>query len=191
MIELEVLVEVLDTYDDAKKALSPFEYIGDEIIVDSYFYDPLRNGLKPNSLGKTFESLRIRKQSKNAKLTYKRDVYETNVWQYSDETEIYIEDDKKMKEIFLCLGFRELLTINNYRRYYSYGEYEIVLEKVKDLGTFIEVEYKDEISALEIVNKREDIHNFIKNLKLRTSHELNAGKPELYIVKHSIKIEKN
>ncbi len=188
MIELEVLVEVLDTYDDAINALVPFEYIGDENIIDNYFYDPLRDNLKPDKFGKTFESLRIRQQSNKAKLTYKQDVYSNNIWQYSNENEIGIESVVQMMEILNHLGLKELLTINNHRRYYKHREYEIVLENVRDLGVFIEVEYKGEITDIEISDKRNDIQNFINTFNLSVSSELNSGKPELYIIKHILKL---
>lgn len=188
MIELEVLVEILDTYEKAISVLSKYEHIKDSIIVDEYYYDPLRQNLKPNSSGKIFECLRIRNCKNESKLTYKQDVYSNGVWQYSNENELAIEDASLMKEIFKCLGLKELLTISNYRKYYKYGNYEIVLENVEELGVFLEVEYKGELSDAGILNAHKDIQLFINNLGFSTSPELNAGKPELFIKKHNISV---
>lgn len=189
MIELEILVEVFDEYEYVDSILSKFENTKNEHIIDQYFYDPLRKNLKPNGLGKTFECLRVRENGSSAKLTYKRDVYKNEVWQYSNENEINIENANSLKEILFNLGFNELLTIDNNRKYYSFENYEIVLEKVKKLGVFMEIEYKSDITEIEIENKRQEIQAFINDLNIKVSDELNAGKPELYIIKNKIKIE--
>ena len=186
MLELEILVEVFDSYEKACAVLSQFKHIKDNIIVDKYYYDPLRQNLKPNSLGKTFECLRIRSCENGDIITYKKDVYQNEVWQYSNESETNIEDANVMHSILDKLGFKELLEINNYRKYYSFGEYEIVLENVKNLGIFMEVEYKGDLKIHQIPNKRKEIELFISNLGLNTSSELNAGKPELFIKKHKL-----
>lgn len=188
MIELEVLVEILDTYENAVLALSKYEHIKDSLIIDEYFYDPLRKNLKPDSFGKTFECLRIRQCQKENKLTYKQDVYKKGVWQYSNENELTIKDANSLKQIFHHLGLKELLTIRNNRKYYRYDNYEIVLEEVNELGVFLEVEYKGVLSEANIQETRNGIKQFIGNLDLCTSPELNAGKPELFIKKHNIMI---
>lgn len=186
MIELEVLVEILDTYENAVLALSKYKLIKDILIIDEYFYDPLRKNLKPDSFGKTFECLRVRQCQDESMLTYKQDIYKNGIWQYSNEKELRIEDADSIKEIFYNLGLKELLTIRNKRKYYSYGNYEIVLEDVQELGVFLEVEYKGGISDANIYNTRNDIELFISSLGLCTTPELNAGKPELFIKKHNI-----
>ena len=186
MIELEILVEILDSYEKANTILSQFEHVKNSIIIDKYFYDPLRQNLKPNALGKTFECLRIRSCENEDKITYKQDIYKNDIWQYSNESEISIEDANVMQQILDNLGLKQLLEINNNREYYKYGNYEIVLENVKDLGLFMEVEYKGNLDASQISNKRKEIDLFISSLGLRTSSEINAGKPELFIKKHKL-----
>ena len=186
MIELEILVEILDTYEKANLILSQFEYIKDDVIVDKYFYDPLRENLKPDLNGKTLECLRIRSSHNSNKLTYKQDVYENDMWQYSNEQELSIENPLIMHQIFNNLGLKELLEINNHKKYYKYCNYEIVLEKVKDLGIFLEVEYKDFLDKSLVPQKRLEIKEFISGLGLYVTSELNAGKPELFIKKHKL-----
>ena len=188
MIELEILVEILDPYEKAVSVLSQFEHIKEDIIVDKYFYDPLRKNLKPDKNGKTFECLRIRSSQKSHKITYKQDVYENNIWQYSNEQELNIDDVSVMNQILNNLGLKELLVINNHRNYYKIGDYEIVLEKVKDLGTFMEIEYKGNIDESQVSEKRKEIETFISKLDINVTQELNAGKPELFIKKHKISV---
>ena len=188
MIELEVLVEVFDSYSKMIKILSDFNFLKEEHIMDTYFYDPLRENLKPNKNGKTSECLRIRNTNDSTKITYKKDVYEKSIWQYSNENELTVENPIQMKEILINLGFKELLTINNLRRYYVYQDYEIVLEIVENLGIFMEIELKSKVQENHIKEKRDEINHFIRSLNINVSPELNAGKPELYIIKHSISV---
>lgn len=188
MIELEILVEINELYEKAKSKLSKYNFTKETLMEDIYFYDPLRQNLKPNEIGKTFECLRIRNYDNESKITYKQDVYEKDVWQYSNENEISVDNFKEAEHIFNCLGLKKLLTIRNKRRFYIYNNYEIVLEKVDDLGTFLEVEYKGTLKETQIVQEKNKIWEFIKSLGLQTSNELNAGKPELYIIKHNIKV---
>ena len=51
MKEIEILVEVLDDVENVLKALDKFQYEGDKETIDVYYYDPLRDTLKPNSAG--------------------------------------------------------------------------------------------------------------------------------------------
>lgn len=186
MIELEILVEVLDLYEKAASVLDKYQYLGDNLIVDEYYYDPLRMNLKPDASGKIFECLRVRSCESKNKLTYKQDVYRNGVWQYSNENELAIDDVCGIKEILHCLGLKELLTIRNHRRYYKYANYEIVLEKVEELGVFLEVEYKGKLCEEDVDSTRKYIELFIRGLGIVTSAEINAGKPELFIKKHHI-----
>lgn len=191
MIEIEILVEVKSSYQEALHALSNLEFIKEEKITDVYFYDPLRDTLKPDSTGKTFACLRVRKESSGSKLTFKQDVYKNNKWQYSEESETSIEDDKIVSDILFSLGLKQLLVLDNERKYYKYEKYEIVLEKVKNLGVFMEVEYKGELSNItqnDFLNIKQEIYDFINSINIIVSSELNSGKPELYIQRHNISI---
>jgi len=47
-----------------------------------------------------------------------------------------------MKNIFKVLNFKYLITVDKNRSVWNYGDYEIYVDKVKDLGEFIEIEYK-------------------------------------------------
>ena len=70
---------------------------------------------------------------------------------------------------------------------YRYKDYEIVLEDVRDLGLFMEVEYctTEDVSIIQI---RDDIQKFINNLNISVSKELNMGKPEMLLRKNKISV---
>jgi len=93
-----------------------------------------------------------------------------------------------IKMIFDKLGLVKFIEIDNEKETYIFNNYEIVIENVKDLGLFMEVEYctKEDIDIEEEKNK---IQEFINSLGINVSEELNIGKPEMYMKKHNIKID--
>ena len=189
MKEIEILVEVYSSVDEVLKALDKFEYLGNKETIDTYYYDPFRNNLKPNSSNQINECLRLRTKDNINSITYKVDQFDENEkWLYSDEYETTVEDIFMVAKIFNKLGFRKLLTIHNNKRTYKYNDYEIVFEVVKDLGYFIEVEYCTD-ENIDIKAKKDEIQKFINSLGLNVSDELNVGKPEMMINKLNIKID--
>ena len=62
-----------------------------------------------------------------------------------------------------------------------------VIENVKDLGLFLEVEYCTDIDGDVKMEKK--IQEFINSLGINVSEELNIGKPEMYMKKHNIEIK--
>lgn len=186
MIETEVLVEIYVPFSKAQAALSRFEYGGLKRTIDTYYYDPLRNDLKPYKDGKLYASFRIRQKAEDAFITYKNDHYVDGIWQYSDEYEIKTDDIITTKSIIENLGFKQLLVIDSKKHFYRFRNYEIVLEDVANLGIFLEVELKKEIDSSQVTLFKKEIMDFISSLGISVSQELNAGKPELYIQKNNL-----
>lgn len=93
-----------------------------------------------------------------------------------------------LREIFNKLGLVKFIEIDNEKETYIYKDYEIVIENVKDLGLFMEVEYCTN-ENIDVKQTKNQIQNFIDELNLKVSKELNMGKPEMYMRKHNIKID--
>ena len=187
MKEIEILVEVYSPIEEVINILSKFKYLGTKEVVDTYYYDPLRKNLKPNSSNQINECLRLRKKDDTNFITYKIDEFDDDgKWLYSNEYETQINDISVVNNILERLGLKKLITIHNKKRTYKYQEYEIVLETVKDLGYFLEVEFctnKD----IDVKDKKQEIQKFIDSLSLNISQELNIGKPEMMINKLNVK----
>lgn len=186
MIELEILVEVYDPFDVALSHLSKYNFNGKKEIIDKYFYDPLRPALKPYCDNKLYASFRTRKKNNQVYLTYKNDHYENGHWQYSDEYEVSVSAADTLDSIIANLGLKELLTLQSEKHFFIYKDYEIVLENVRNLGTFLEVELKKEITENDVHSHKCAIQSFINSLDLHVSEELNCGKPELYLARNKI-----
>lgn len=188
MIELEVLVEVLDDINKVMLCLNEYKFLSKSYIIDYYYYDPLRYNLLPYKDNKLYSSFRLRNKNDKYYLTYKNDNYSNGIWVYSDEYETEVSNYENIKKIIYNLGLKPLLTLNSKKLYYSYKNYEVTLEIVDDLGIFLEVELKLEITKSEVNYYKKEINNFISNLGITVTKELNSGKPELYIARNGINI---
>lgn len=183
MIELEVLVEVNATYEQALEALKYMNLVQESFTEDIYYFDPLRDTLQPKDF-RLYASFRLRKKGGKSFITYKDDYFQDGTWLYSDEQEVEIEDFVTAQTILQKLGFKELVVLKNLKRIYNFEAYEVVLERVEDLGIFLEVELKKQISESNVISEKIKIQDFIKSLNLNCSSELNCGKPELYLRKN-------
>lgn len=184
MIELEILVELKSSQEDTIKIFDRFEFVSESYIEDIYYFDPLREDLKPEDDFRLNASFRLRNKVGKAFMTYKNDVFEQGRWLYSDELETDIGDFAIAKKIVESLGLRELVVLKNTKRIYHFNDYEIVLEQVEHLGQFMEVELKTPVSESDAVEKKKGIQEFIDSLGLDVSEELNCGKPELFLRKN-------
>ena len=112
-------------------------------------------------------------------------IYNKNIWIYSDEHEIEVSNFEIAKEILESLGLKELVSLDIEKNIFIKDDFEIVLEDVKDLGLFLEVEYLKDTNSIDEIKK--GIWNFIESLNIRISNELHEGKPQLMLRKLSSK----
>jgi adenylate cyclase class 2 len=183
MKEIEILVELKDSIEFAKSKLNEYKYLGVKKTFDRYYFDPLRDNLILNSDNKLMECCRIRKKNEICSVAYKVDIYEKEVWQYSNEYETEVNDFDLMERIFQNLGLKELITIDNSKHTFVKENFEIVIEDVKGLGNFLEVEWMEKDSEKPVNEIKKEIFNFIESLGLNVGSELNSGKPELMLMK--------
>ena len=175
MKEIEVEVAFDNSKEEVINILSRFNFKGDKEICDTYYFDPLRTNLQPESDLRLNETFRVRKNDKGCFLTYKKQHFEGKLWVYSDEYETKIGDPNVLEKIIEMIGLEVLIRVHNKRKVYSYKDFEIELEDVENLGVFIEVEKLSNSSNDEMTIKKE-IREFIKSLNLKNAKELNIGK---------------
>jgi len=184
--EVEILVEVFDDKKKAIEKLKGFRFFGVKDVLDIYLFDPNRNELKPDKNGQLKNCLRVRNKDDKSFVTYKIDHFDKKgIWLYSDEYEVEVSDFKKILEIFSKLGYKELVRIENTKSTFINDVYEIVIEDVKNLGIFMEVERHNVLEKEDIVKVKEEIWNWIKSLGIKVGLELTMGKPELMLKKKS------
>ncbi len=188
MKEIEVLVEVYDDIENLKSKFKKFKYEGLKKTVDEYYYDPKNYTLKPDDNNQLSHCLRLRTKNDEYSITYKDDIFNNDNWLYSNEYKTKIESMTMIKNIFDRLGLVKFIEINNEKETYTFADYEIVIENVKDLGLFLEVEYCT-AEDIDVDLTKKQIQKFIDNLKINVSKELNMGKPEMFMKRHNIEIK--
>ncbi len=189
MKEIEILTQVFDDKEKVMKILEKFNFVGVKKTLDVYFFDPLRDELKPDVKGSLNRCFRLRKKDDKNFLTYKIDRFDENgIWLYSDEHEVEVSNFEIVIEILKHLGLEILVEIENQKYIYLTDKYEIVFEEVKNLGLFFEVECLQAEESSKAVEIKKEIWKFIKALNIKVGEELNMGKPELMLkLKNKIK----
>ena len=81
---------------------------------------------------------------------------------YCDEYEVEVSDGKKTLELFKALGYTDQTLMQKTRNTYSFDCFEIVIDQVKNLGTFMEVELKGEVSDVKAGIRH--IYDFLKSI---------------------------
>lgn len=181
MKEVEILVKLNDKIKDVKSKLKKLNFQGTKKTLDVYFYDPKRPNLKPDKSLALKECFRLRSKDGKNYITHKIDNFDKNgQWTYSDEHETEISDFDSALKIISHLGLKPLVKIDNTKYTYVTEKYEIVLEDVKGLGVFLEVELLSIKDTDDIEKARNKIRDFIKSFSF-TFEELNIGKPELML----------
>ncbi len=107
--------------------------VGIEAQADTYYRAPFRD------FAKTDEALRVRVQDKKYFLTYKGPRMDS-VSKTRKEYEVEVNDADILGNILSSMNFSPVATIVKKRKKYRLGEFIISLDKVRELGDFIEVE---------------------------------------------------
>lgn len=178
MQEIEILIKLLDNKSKILIALQKFKFLGSDRIKDIYFFHPKLDILKPEKEGRFRECLRLRIKKDKSLIAYKKDYFNfEDIWLYSEEHETNVEESAQAALILESLGFKKLVEVDNLKYKYIHNCYEIILEEVKGLGLFLEVEFKGK-SKDSVKNIKDNIYRFIISLELKFV-ECNMGKPEM------------
>jgi len=86
------------------------------------------------------EAFRLRREGTVHQLTYKGPVLRSVV-KDRPEKGCTVGDPKSMEEILTRLGFKKLVDVCKVRSAFRLKDYEICIDAVRNLGSFVEVEY--------------------------------------------------
>lgn len=135
----------------------------------SFHFD--RDGLKDSN-----DYLRIRMTEKEDSVCLKKFFPDPNVpgrHTHCDEYETEVKDGKVLLELMAQLGYTDVTIIDKIREEYMYLDFEVVIDDVKDLGTFVEIELKKDCEDVKAGHK--EIKDFIKILGITKYKELYRG----------------
>ena len=138
MIEVEIKAKI----QDPKIAFEKIKEIGGEYSHSEIQKDIYFNG-EHTDFRKSDEALRIREipdgdDFKNI-LTYKGQKLDTET-KTRKEVEVEIDNKEKMTEILINLGYKPSAIVNKVRRIFKYNDYTITVDKLKELGYYMEIE---------------------------------------------------
>lgn len=137
-VELRVQIEHAKTFTRFLEQEAKF--LKEEEQLDEYFSPINRSFIAENPVK---EWLRLRTENEVSTLTYKLWHYEASgTANYCDEHESQVVLPDEIRAILRGLGFESLITVHKLRTSYLYEKYEISLDTVTDLGSFIEIEWK-------------------------------------------------
>jgi len=121
------------------------------------------------------KALRVRKTNKGDTVCYKYSNIDKNTGKilYKNECETKVPDGKVFVEIFENMGFTDKIQVKKTRNIYTSGDFEIVIDNVEKLGTFVEVELKREYADAQAGIAA--INNFIKSMGITSYMQFNRS----------------
>ena len=152
-----------------KKILSSLDFIFiKKIYQEDYYFSPPHK----NFAGTKKYYLRLRKS--NNKNVFAYHIVHNNL--QTKETEVHIKEFNNMLKILKLLNFNIDCIVKKERLVYKKENIEIVLDKIKNLGTFIEIEY-----CGKFTNKiKKQFNELIFALKLDKKNQvIGVGYPDL------------
>jgi len=111
--------------------------------------------MRPNGLKDALKYLRVRFLKQGGSVCFK-DWYEdpqTGKTTHCDEYETHVANPEKMLALLEQLGYTNKTFVEKKRRKFRAGDYEIVIDDVKNLGTFFEIELKRDFSDVQVALK--------------------------------------
>jgi predicted adenylyl cyclase CyaB len=149
---------------------------------DIYFIPPHRDFIKQIPVS---EWLRLRETENKSSINYKR-------WHNTkekkaiscDEFETEISDINDLKNILKSLDFKEIIIVEKLRKVWIYKDTEIAIDKVTDLGYFIEIEAKKELNSIKETD--EYLRNILEELNIKTGEQDFEGYPYLLLKKKNL-----
>lgn len=139
---------------------------GKEETIQHYLDHPRNSFLfrHPNGFIDAKEQLRVRISSKYDSMCTKQEVSDTKSSQViaRKELETKVGNGKTALELFKALGYTVIASITKTRGKYRYKEFEIALDEIQELGSFVEVELKEQVDDAKLGLQK--IYRFLKDL---------------------------
>jgi adenylate cyclase class 2 len=186
--EIEIQVQV----ERSKKLLSflkkEAKFIGEKHQVDKYFSPIHRNfiGVRPVD-----EWLRLRDSSGKFSINYKNWHHNKKDGRtdFCDEYESEIESLEQLEHIFKVLDIKGVTIVDKTRKLYLYKNYEIAIDSLKDLGDFVEIEYKGKWGKIKPRDVTNEMINFLKSFDCGKISRNYVGYPFQLLFPKEVKYE--
>ena len=184
--EIEIQVKVSRTSQLIQFLKKNAELVGEFRQIDEYYTPKHKNFSKRRPIK---EWLRLRKSSNGNFITYKNWIFDVSgrSW-HCDEYETKIDNLELIKKIFSAIDFIFLCKVDKTRTIYRVKKYEVSLDKIKGLGSFIEMEYKG-AKKIQVKKAVEKMKNFLKQHGCGTLKRNNGGYPFMLMFPKEVRFE--
>jgi adenylate cyclase class 2 len=185
-IEIEIQVKIERTKPLLIFLRENGRFQGQKRQIDEYFSPPHRDFL---AIRPTKEWLRLRSAERKCSINYKNWHYDDKgKSHYCDEYESGIEDIRKFKKILGALNFKSVVAVDKVRKIWTYKDYEIGIDSVRNLGDFIEIEYigKKKVDADKTTA---EMISFLKKIGCGKIERNYVGYPFQLLFKDEVKFE--
>lgn len=150
--------------------------------IDTYYNAPHRDFLASENVS---EWLRVREEDGDSSVTYKLwKPIEAKIKTYCDEFESTLSDAEALHKIFDALNFTNLITVDKQREEWQLDDVVVALDTVKDLGSFVEFEYKGDVETVAEAHRQIEKVIAKLNAKLGDTH---TGYPHQLIAQRRAK----
>ena len=177
--EIEVKAKVKDFNEIISKLKELGCVLSEPIVQDDYIFN--KKGINLYKDHSDYPVLRIREQSKKIIFTLKKN--RSNELDCM-EKEIEVNDKNTLKEIIELLGFESNVEVHKKRIKTNYRDYEICLDDVDGLGTYIEVEKMSNEDGEKIQN---ELFDFLQTLGVSKDDRVFNGYDTLIWLKNNQK----
>lgn len=176
-IEIKVKIEKVEKLQLFLKEHGQFH--GEKHQIDEYFTPETGDFMAVRPVN---EWLRLRDADGKYTINYKlwhRD--QTGKSEYCDEIETSIGDIAQGQKILQSLHFRSLVVVDKVRSVWTYQDFEIGIDIVRDLGTFVEIEYIGKDSNALPKEVMAQMITFLHNTQCGKVSQTDTGYPMLLL----------
>jgi len=174
-VEVELQIRIKDPEKVEEKLRKAGNFIRERKQKDKYYVTPANNFFDKDM---PTEYLRIRYEEGRDHLNYSHLRFDKKGWLIAtDEYETKIEKPEVVEEIFKKIGLILKVTVVKNRKYFECGDFEVTLDRVENLGDFMEVEAKKDFGGE--AKTRKACEQFLKDLGVDYELTKDAGYPRL------------
>lgn len=184
-IEIQVNIEDSGSLLNFLKSKGTFKHEVHQI--DRYFSPAGNSFLATRPVSRW---LRLRQTDKGCSFNYKNWHFDKDGRSsYCDEFETKIEDIGAVEKILGALEFDNIVTVDKLRKIWTFDDYEIAIDSIKNLGDFVEIEYIGSDNEVDPQKITDDMINFLKEIEVGKITRNYVGYPFIMLFPDEVKYE--
>jgi adenylate cyclase class 2 len=175
-IEVEIQVIIKDPENIEKRLNEVGKFVKSRKQIDKYFVPAHKDFFDIKDMPD--EYLRVRYEEDKNHINYSFLHFGEDGWlRNTDEYETLVDKPEVAEEIFHKIGLVLKITVEKIRKYFDCGDFEVTLDKIKDLGDFMEIEAKKDFGGVD--KTRKACEDFLSSLNIEYDIQKEMGYPRM------------